>query len=118
MTMTTEILYREIEPSPSIDAFVRKWAERLDRVSDRVLRCAVTIDVPHRHHSHGRKFHVGVVLDLPGSTLTVNHDPGVEGAHDDVYVAIRDAFRAARRRLEDHVRQVRGDVKNHDGAGA
>jgi len=34
-------------------------------------------------------------------------------AHEDVYVAIRDAFDAAKRRLEDYACLQRGDVKRH-----
>jgi cold shock CspA family protein len=34
-------------------------------------------------------------------------------AHEDVYVAILDAFNAAGRQLEDHIRRLRGDVKAH-----
>ena len=33
--------------------------------------------------------------------------------HKDMYVTIHDAFKAARRRLEDYVRRLRGDVKIH-----
>ncbi|MGH8731193.1 MAG: hypothetical protein ACREVF_05715 [Burkholderiales bacterium] len=40
----------------------------------------------------------------------VNHD-----AHEDVYVALRDAFNAASRQLEDSIRRMRGDVKHHQG---
>ncbi len=37
----------------------------------------------------------------------------LDHSHEDVYVAVRDAFNAAARRLEDHARRMRGDVKTH-----
>jgi cold shock CspA family protein len=40
----------------------------------------------------------------------------VDAPHDDLYVAIRDAFAAARRRLQDYARRQRGVVKVHDVA--
>ncbi len=53
-------------------------------------------------------------LTVPGGEIIVNRDPSEHHAHEDVYVAIRDAFDAARRQLEDHVRRMRGDTKAHE----
>ncbi|MDX1488117.1 MAG: cold shock domain-containing protein, partial [Acidiferrobacterales bacterium] len=39
-------------------------------------------------------------------------------AHEDVYVALRDAFAAARRQLGDYARRRRGDTKVHPVATA
>ena len=43
----------------------------------------------------------------------VNRDNSQAGAHHDVHVAIRDAFDAARRRVQDFARRRRGEVKSH-----
>lgn len=107
MQIPTEIHYRGLDPSPAVDQYVQKWIDRMGRVYDRVHGCSVTIDVPHRHQERGRKFHVSIVLEVPGQTLSVNRDPGADEAHDNAYVAIRDAFRAARRQLEEHAEIVR-----------
>jgi len=48
---------------------------------------------------------------VPGSELVVNRD-----MHEDVYVALRDAFDAAKRQMEDYGRRQRGDIKTHEGA--
>ena len=45
--------------------------------------------------------------------MHVSHTGRVNHAHDDVYVAIRDAFDAAVRQVEDHARRMRGDTKTH-----
>jgi hypothetical protein len=47
--------------------------------------------------------------------VVVDRAKPIDHAHEDVYVAIRDAFNAAVRRLEDQARKMRGDVKNHPG---
>jgi hypothetical protein len=52
---------------------------------------------------------------VPGKDVVVDRAGSLDHAHEDVYVAIRDAFDAAARRLEDHARKMRGDVKNHPG---
>jgi cold shock CspA family protein len=76
------------------------------------LRCHVVVEAPHRRHRTGRRYHVRVRLTVPGEELVVSRDPGRDEPHEDVYVAIRDSFHAARRRLEDYVRRnLRRDVK-------
>ena len=52
------------------------------------------------------------VLDA-GKDLVVDRAKRLDQAHEDVYLAVRDAFKAAERQLEDHARRLRGDVKNH-----
>jgi cold shock CspA family protein len=44
--------------------------------------------------------------------LAVSVEPAKDASHGDFYVALRDCFRAVRRRLEDHERRLRGDVKH------
>ena len=51
---------------------------------------------------------------LPDGELAVSRNPAANRAHEDVYVAIRDAFDAMRRRLEDYAAQRRGQVKTHE----
>jgi cold shock CspA family protein len=50
---------------------------------------------------------------VPGGEIVVNRNHPLDHAHEDVYVAMRDSFDAARRQLEDHVRHLRGAVKPH-----
>jgi ribosome-associated translation inhibitor RaiA len=102
MPFPIEIHLRDMEPSESVERQVREWATKLEPSSARIQRCEVVVEQPHRHHQQGRRFHVRVSLTLPGRMLVVNHDPGVDGAHDDAHVAIRDALRAARRQLDEH----------------
>jgi ribosomal subunit interface protein len=85
----------------------------LERFSDRITGCHVVIAQPHRHRRHGRLWSVRIDLAVPGEEIVVNRQHSRDHAHEDVHVAIRDAFDAARRRLEDHVRRMRGDEKTH-----
>jgi hypothetical protein len=112
MSNQIEITFRGIERSEHVERFVRDWSAKLDQTYDRIERCTVIIDSPHQHHRNGRRFQVRIVLAIPGDDVVVSRDPGIDGAHEDVYVAVRDAFRAARRQLQDRVRQMR-DVYGH-----
>jgi hypothetical protein len=107
MLIPVTVTFRDMHPSPSLDAFVRRWATRLERVDPRVMRCDVTIEQPHHHQERGSRFAVKVLITVPGTEIAVSNHPGEDAAHDDARVAVRDSFRAARRQLEDHVRRQR-----------
>jgi len=113
MKLPLEVVYRGMARSEAIDADIRKHAERLEKFDDRVMSCRVMVEQLHRHHHQGNLYHVRVDLKVPGGELVVSRSPDSHHAHEDVYVVIRDAFDATRRRLENHVRRRRGDVKLH-----
>ncbi len=112
-TAPIEITFKNMEASPSVEARIREHVLKLRRVAGRLVRCHVTVESPHRHQHQGQIYTVRILLNMPGDDIVVSHvsdDP----AHRDVYVAIRDAFRAARRQVQDHVRIRRGETKHHE----
>lgn len=114
MQVPLRITFRGIHPSEAIEANIRSHAERLDRYSDRITGCQVVVEADHRHHRKGRLYHVRIDMTVPGEEIVVAREPLEHQSHQDVFVAIRDAFDAARRQLEDYVRRVRADVKRHE----
>jgi cold shock CspA family protein/ribosome-associated translation inhibitor RaiA len=108
------ITFRNLESSPAIEEQVRKRAEELERFFDRITACHVVIETPHRHHRQGRLYHIRIVLEVPGQEIVVQREPSEHQAYEDLQVAIRDAFDAARRQLQDHVRVMRADIKTHE----
>jgi len=98
-------------PSPAVEVAVARWVERLECVYDRIQRCHVWIDLPHRHQHQGARFQVRIALSIPGREIAVVHDPGRREVHDNVYPAIADAFSAVRRQLQDYAQIRRGEVK-------
>jgi cold shock CspA family protein/ribosome-associated translation inhibitor RaiA len=103
-----------MDSSPAIEARIREKAAVLERFSDRITGCRVIVEKEHRHRHKGNLFRVRIEIDAPGKELAVTHTGPRDHAHEDVYVAIRDAFNAAVRRLEDHVRERGGKVKAHE----
>ncbi len=107
--MQTDITFREIDSSPAVEEAVQRWADRLERIYDRIVSCHVTIERPHRHQrQQSEQFHVSLRVEVPGAELANTHH-----THRDIYVAIADAFRTARRQLQDFVDVRRGFVKRH-----
>ena len=113
MQAPVDITFRGMETSLAAESSVQRWVDRLEHMYGRILSCSVVIEVPHRHQRHGRTFHVRLSLAVPNHDIEVSQDPGDEGAHEDLYVAISDAFRAARRQLQDFSAIQRGDIKLH-----
>jgi len=113
MQIPVDITFKELGKSEALETRIRESVQKLERVFDRITRCEVLVETPHRHHRTGRQYHVRIRLTVPGGEIVVSRDPGPDEAHEDAYVALRDAFLAARRQLEDYVRKTlkRGDQR-------
>lgn len=109
MQVPLQLTYRNMARSDALDARIREKAAGLEEFHTHVTSCRVVVEERHRHHQQGRQFTVSIELRVPGHELVVNRDH-----HEDVYVAVRDAFDAAARQLEDVARLQRGDVKAHE----
>jgi ribosome-associated translation inhibitor RaiA len=94
-----QLTFRDIGPSPALEGFVRRWIAKLERAFPRLERCDVTVERPHQRHRHGQLYRVLVRLAVPGPDVVVSREHTLDGAHENAYVAARDAFRAARRQL-------------------
>lgn len=113
MKLNPQITYRDVQHSPALDRSIRASVRRLDRYHPAILGCRVAVESPHRRQRKGRRYRVRIDLTVPGKELAVGHHSEMSPAHEDLAVALRDAFRAARRELQDHARTRRGDVKRH-----
>jgi ribosome-associated translation inhibitor RaiA len=113
MILPLQISFRLMEPSPALEARIRELASRLDRFSDQITRCHVIVELPTRHQQQGNLFDFRLDITLPDAEIAISHARPADPAHEDPYVALRDAFRAARRKLQDYERKRRGDVKSH-----
>lgn len=114
MQVPLELTFDNMKHSEAIESRVRQKVQHLEKLYGRITSCRVTVEMPHKHHRQGNKYNVRVFLSVPEGQVIVNRDPGDFYAHEDVYVAIRDAFDAAGRQLQDHQRKIRGDVKSHE----
>jgi ribosomal subunit interface protein len=113
MQLPLQITYRHMESSPAVESRIRERVEELERFFDRIVSCRVVVECRHPRQRQGNLFRVRVDLKVPGREIVAGRDPAAHHAHEDVHVAVRDAFDAARRILEDHIRENRADVKTH-----
>jgi ribosomal subunit interface protein len=102
-----------MQPSAAVEAKVRERAEKLDKFYEHIMSCRVVIEPQHKHHHRGNLYQVRIDVTVPDGELVATQEPDEHHSYVDVYVAIRDAFDAIRRQLEDYARRRRGDVKTH-----
>ncbi len=115
MIIPLQITFRHMDPSAAMEARIRELAARLDKYSEHIMRCHVIVEPPPRHQHQGALHDIRIDITLPHEEIAIRHAHPASHAHEDPYVALRDAFRAARRKLEDYERRRRGDVKSHVG---
>lgn len=116
MTIPLQITFKGMEASPALESRIREKTERLGRFADFILRCHVTLEAAHRHHHKGRLYRARIEIDVPRGRIVAGDTGPQDHAHEDAHVATRDAFDAATRQLEDHVRRLGGAVKHHEPA--
>jgi ribosome-associated translation inhibitor RaiA len=100
-------------PSPSVEKEIEHQISLLDRFYSRISNCHVSVEAPHRHHHQGWKFQIILKISVPGDCIVVSHDHDPSAAHEDCHLAVRDAFRIARRQIQDYARIRRHQVKSH-----
>jgi len=108
MKTPLQITFRDIEHSEALETHIREKAEKLETFFEPIMSCRVVVEMPHQHKHQGKFFNVRIDIGVPGSEIVVNRD-----RHEDVYVALRDAFDAAKRQLDDYSRRLRRDTKSH-----
>jgi cold shock CspA family protein/ribosome-associated translation inhibitor RaiA len=113
MQTPPQIAFDDIPADEQVRAAAVEHVASLERFWDRITGCHVVIAQPHRRHRVGRLYSVRIELVVPGGEIVVNREHHLDHAHEDVYLALRDAFAAAGRQLEDHVRRLRGLEKAH-----
>jgi ribosome-associated translation inhibitor RaiA len=128
----TQVTFHGLAHPDDIESDIRARVTWLERFYSDIVRCRVVVEVPHRHQRGGRHFEIRIEITVAGGApivlthapstdertpdaedISLRKDDEIDGAHRDVHVAIRDAFDAARRRLEDFAREQRGSVKVH-----
>jgi cold shock CspA family protein len=117
MQVPLQITFRNMESSEALEADIRKWVDKMERYHPDLISCRVVVEAPLQHHRKGGLFKVRIDMGCPKGKWEINREPAAQNqAHQDVYVAVRDAFKAAGRKLEGHVDRRKGKVKLHEDA--
>jgi ribosomal subunit interface protein len=112
--MQLQITFRNMDSSAALEARIQQLVQKLQRFSNQIIKCQVVVEAPHhQHHEQGALFDFQVNIAVPGKEIVIGHTHSQNPAHTNAYVALRDAFRAARRQLQEYERIRRREVKSH-----
>lgn len=109
MQQEPQITFHNMDRSDALEAKAIERLQKLDRNFNGLVGCRVAFEARHRHHRQGTIFHVTIHLAIPGADVVVSSLPEENHAHEDPFVALRDAFDAATRQLGSRIGKMRGE---------
>ncbi|WP_260293051.1 HPF/RaiA family ribosome-associated protein [Sedimenticola hydrogenitrophicus] len=114
MKIPLQLTFRNMDHSDAVEADVRNHAAKLEQLFPNIITsCRVMVERRHRHHQQGNLFHARVDITVRGRELVASRKPDQHHAHEEMHVAIRDAFAATKRQLRQFTHKLRHEVKSH-----
>ena len=111
MQTPVQISFHGLDSSEAVESRIREKVAKLEHFFDRITSARVVVE---KHHSStavkDQPFHVSIFLEVPGEELVVTQDPKSDAAlkdHQDIGIALRDAFATMQRQLRDYVSRMR-----------
>lgn len=115
MQTPIEIDFHGMAGAPNVRDAIEQHAAKLEQRFGRITACRVVVKGPGGHHRTGL-YEVNIRLALPdGREVNVGRTVQTDERYSDLTFAINDAFKRARRQLQDRVRRLQGQVKPHEG---
>jgi hypothetical protein len=106
MQIPLQVAFQGCEPSDPVRASIEREFERLEAHDRRITSGRVTVIGPSDNHRHGTGFQIHILLTMPPKdNIVVSHSPPDDKRHEHAEVAVKDAFAAARRQIDDLHRQ-------------
>jgi ribosome-associated translation inhibitor RaiA len=103
MKLPLEIVFREMLPLPSLEPEIRRRAAKLEQFSGELMSCRVVVEAGANRRHQGHEYRVTIDVRVPDEQVAVSqHHRG-----DDAQIALRAAFDAMDRRLDERSRQRR-----------
>lgn len=97
MTTPLEISFHGVDKSDALEARINEKFARLHGHFDRITHARVVISSPNRTDARAKMFTVKIDIGMPGQQPIVINS---EGDYTDVFIALRDTFNAAQRKLD------------------
>lgn len=105
-----QITMKDIPTCPALENKIRERTEKLTHYFSRIISCKVVVEQPQKHKHRGKLYKAHIEVMVPGKELVATHKD-----NEDAHLAVRDAFNAMQRQLEEHARKRHGRVKEQNG---
>lgn len=116
MQTPIEVDFQGMDASSETQSAITKHVEQLEQRFGRVTAGRVIVRAPSGHHRTGGLYEINIHLSLPeGRDVNIDRTPQNDERHADLNYALNDAFKRARRQLQDQVAKLKGKVKHHGG---
>lgn len=109
MELPLQVNFRDMMPLPSLEADIRRRAAKLEQFAPKLMSCHVVVEATGNRHHQGHRYVVKIDVRVPGEEVFAGEHHG----HEDIALAVRGAFDAVTRRLEDYAQRRRREVKRH-----
>jgi len=104
-----QVTFRDLPYSQAVENCIQEHAAKLREYFERFIQCKVVLTISQNHKHQGKLFNIRINLMVPNKEIVVTRQQD-----QDIYVAIRDAFDALYRQVDNYMRRRRGDVKRHE----
>ena len=117
METPVKIDFQGMDANPDVRSAIGKHLIQLEERFSRITAGQVVLKAPGGHHHKGGLYEVSIRLALPdGREVNIGHTAQDDERYSDLTFAINNAFKRARRQLQDQVRKLQGQIKHHDDA--
>jgi ribosome-associated translation inhibitor RaiA len=97
MACPVQVTFHGLTPSPALQEAIYLHAAQLERYHPHLIRCRAVVDKSERH---GKAFSVKLEIRVEGHEIVTSH-----AREADAMAAMREAFAAARQRLQEDARR-------------
>ena len=111
MQLPVRVTFHGMRHSAALEETIRNRVARLERSHPRLISCRAVLGHAARHKQQGKEFVVRLDIKVSGAEIAINRDHS-----EDPFVAVRDAFDAARRKLNAFARRKSGAGKRRAAA--
>ena len=108
MQQPLQITIKDIDHSPAIEQEIRAKIEKLEHYADDIISCHVVVELTQKHQQQGQLHNLHIRLTVPGKELVATRN-----AHENLWIAIKEASDDMRDQLRRYTEQRRKQVKNH-----
>lgn len=115
MQVPVQISFHGCDHSDAVETEIQGRINKIEEFYGRITSCRVVVELPHKSHAQGKLFHFNIDMTVPGGHHIVHNDRGQNPAHDDVHVALRDAFNAVEKQLKSKVGKRRDEARKAAG---
>lgn len=111
MQVPVQLSFHGCDHSDALEAEIQGRVSKIEEYYGRIISCRVVVELPHKSHNQGKLFHINIDMSLPGAGHMLHNDHGKDHAHEDVHVAVRDAFNAIEHQLKKIVGKRRDEER-------